>query len=327
MQLKWVMVLTELALSEAGVQQILNLLEEEVLDLTAKASALLNEALDESDDELCDDVKRTHALASEFRCKTIKKAVRLLAQNAAHIMPLECVKAVILNKYVDFDKVYMHDPAAVNVAPLANHLPDVYTLAPAPTSSISDAHTYLVVFDKVMQFTFKFYQHCKLEFKKYCRWFSGQVGRRPNQFKAYKVYTDMYDSIFPYTEETRCNGQLNLHGLVLPMPLPFDMGPLLYTGGKAGIPVMWCHQYPGETVVIPSGVAHQVVNAHPMLKFASDFILLCKLNQTLVVQDLRVDYYRRRGHMVEDLDAGDLAWVEVRVILTLLQLGHYLAFP
>ncbi|GAA5904690.1 hypothetical protein JCM5296_003627 [Sporobolomyces johnsonii] len=161
-------------------------------DPEVAASSLLDAAFADSDDDLSDDVRRTRALASSFRRKARKEKVRLVAQNASNLMPIECAEAVILNKYVDFDKVYAHDPAASAVAPLSLEQGELFLPAPAPSTDIDSAHAFLCVYDKVVKFTLKFYPHRASEFKAYRAWFSGQTMRRPDLFEAYKRYDYAY---------------------------------------------------------------------------------------------------------------------------------------
>ncbi|GAA5878154.1 hypothetical protein JCM1840_002259 [Sporobolomyces johnsonii] len=92
---------------------------------------------------------------------------------------------------------------------------------------------------------------------------------------------------------------------------------------QKGILIHFCYQAPGETVVIPSGVAHQVLNLTSTIKLASDFILPVEMQHTVRVSDERVAFYGKRPN--EPTGMGDIARVELRAILAMLFAGDSLA--
>ncbi|GAA6044792.1 hypothetical protein JCM8097_006450 [Rhodosporidiobolus ruineniae] len=164
----------------------------DVGDISTHVSTLLHSAQDVEELDLTPEEALSRKMAHKYRAKSNKEVVKQTALNASTLMPLECAEACILGKYVDYDKVFAHDPGASNLVSL-NGLDELGFLpAPAPASAIPDPHAFLIVLEKVGGFTTRFYPHRKAEFDTYRRWFSGQVARRPDQFEAYKSYDYNY---------------------------------------------------------------------------------------------------------------------------------------
>lgn len=136
--------------------------------------------------------RKTYELALAYRGKRLKNHVDLLAQNESGNMPLECAVAIIKGKYVDFGKVYAHEPGKVSVEQVASSRDDLFVARPAPSATIPDAHSFLVVYDKVAVVTARVYPHRVKELSDYRRWFSGQVLARPDLFHSYREYDETY---------------------------------------------------------------------------------------------------------------------------------------
>ncbi|GAA5919105.1 hypothetical protein JCM5296_003365 [Sporobolomyces johnsonii] len=89
------------------------------------------------------------------------------------------------------------------------------------------------------------------------------------------------------------------------------------------IPIHFCYQAPGETVVVLSGVTHQVLNLTLTITLASDFILPVEMQHTACISNERVTFYGKQPNEPEGM--GDIARVEARSILAMLFAGDNVA--
>lgn len=163
-------------------------------DVAAEALAALQSGCIDSDDEdVPEEVLKTRALAVEYRGKHNKEMVKQAVAGVSSSFPREAAEAIILNKFVDFEQVYQHNPAYVATSAVSVE-GDLYVNKPAPKTPITNAHAFLVVYDKVVKYTLRFYPHRRKEFKTYRAFFSGQVHARPDLFLTFRDFDVYYRS-------------------------------------------------------------------------------------------------------------------------------------
>ncbi|GAA5945714.1 hypothetical protein JCM1841_002701, partial [Sporobolomyces salmonicolor] len=146
-----------------------------------------------ADPTLPKNVVRTHELAVRYGANSARELVRAQARaSRAYGIPADVCEAIIRNEYVDLGKIHAHDPALEHNSRIASELPDLFVQGPSPSSKIADAHSWLVAFDKLRQYTLRFYPHRADELRVYRDWFSGRVARDPERFATYRDYDAHY---------------------------------------------------------------------------------------------------------------------------------------